>query len=189
MTMGYTLFEGATDQPKAAADMNNAELTSLAYTVVGYIKDGNYRALSRIAHPEFGVVFSPNATVALATNKCFQADQIAAFGSDNTIYVWGIQDGTGEPIEMTVVDYLAEYVLAKDYFNASIIGINQIVKSGNALENIKEVFPEVKFVDFHIPGDEKDSAEDIGWTSLRLGFEEYDNKLWLTLILASKWTA
>ena len=189
MTMGYPLFGGAAEQPASAADTENGELTSLAYSVLGYLSDRNYTALSRVAHPEFGVVFTPCATVALATNKCFQADQIASFGADHTVYVWGVNNGSGEPIEMTAANYLAEYVLSKDYIGASIIGVNRIVKSGNALENITDEFPDVTFVDFHVPGGERDTAEDFSWASLRLGFEEYNGKLWLTVILNSKWTA
>ena len=188
VTTGYSLFSRGANQQTSAADISNAELTALAYTALEYISEGNYQALSRITHPEFGVVFSPYATVALSTNKCFQANQIASFGSDSTNYVWGVQEGSGEPIEMTPGDYFAKYILIKDYLNAPVIGINRIVKSGNALENITEVFPEVKFVDFHVPGGDKDSTEDFDWSSLRLGFEEYDGKLWLTVILNSKWT-
>ena len=188
VTMGNPLFGSVPDQPVSTVATNNEELTSLAYSVLGYISDRNYPALSRVAHPEFGVVFAPCATVNLTTNKCFQADQIAAFGSDNTLYVWGVQEGTGEPIEITVADYFTDCILCKDYFNAPVIGVNRIVKSGNALENIVEVFPDVKFIDFHVPGGEKGSNEDFCWTSLRLGFEEYNGKLWLTVIMNSKWT-
>ena len=188
VTTGYSLFGRDTDQQPSAAGVSNAELTELAYNVLGYISNGNYSALSKVTHPEFGVVFSPYATVALSTNKCFQKDQIAAFGSDNTAYVWGVQEGTGEPIEMTAGDYFTKYILTKDFRDAPIIGINRIVKRGNALENMTEVFPDVKFVDFHIPGGEKDSSEDFDWSSLRLGFEEFEGKLWLTVILSSKWT-
>lgn len=189
VTLGGPPFGNAPEQHVLAAECSKGELTSLAYTALGYIKDRNYPALSRIAHPEFGVVFTPYPTVSLATNKCFQAEQIAAFGADNAVYVWGVYDGSGEPIEMTAANYLAEYVLSRDYQSASIIGVNKIIKSGNALENIMDVFPDVVFVDFHIPGDERDSTEDFNWTSLRLGFEEYEGKLWLTVILNSKWTA
>jgi len=187
LTTDYVLFSKTKSQPAPAGETDNAKLTALAYTVLGHIDTGDYLALSRIAHPEFGVVFSPCATVSLTTNKCFQSEQIAAFGTDHTVYVWGVHEGAGEPIEMTPQNYFAEYYLAKGYTCASIIGVNRIVKSGNALENITEVFPDVSFVDFHIPG-EKGSAEDLNWKSLRLGFEEYDGKLWLTVILNSKWT-
>ena len=185
---GYSFFGGTPDNPTPTVDVNNAELTKLSYTVMRYINDGNYNALSNVAHPEFGVVFSPSATVTLNTNKCFRSEQIAAFGSDHNVYVWGVQESKGEPIEMTPANYFTEYILAKNYVNAPVIGINHIVKSGNALENITEVFPDIKFVDFHIPGGDKDSTEDLSWTSLRLGFEEYEGKLWLTLILNSRWT-
>jgi len=188
ITMGYSLFGRVPEQSASTVVTNNEELISLSYSVLGNINDKDYPALSRVAHPEFGVVFAPCATVNLTTNKCFRADQIAAFSSDSTVYVWGVQEGTGEPIEMMAVDYFAEYVSCRAYNCAPVIGVNRIVKSGNALENIKDIFPDVKFVDFHIPSGEKNATEDYGWTSLRLGFEEYEGKLWLTVIMNSKWT-
>ena len=184
----FVLFKKTTSQPALVGETDNAKLTALACTVLGFIDTGDYLSLSRVAHPEFGVVFSPCATVSLNTNKCFQSEQIAAFGSDHTIYVWGVREGAGEPIEMTPQSYFAEYYLAKGYTGASIIGVNRIIKSGNALENITEMFPDVSFVDFHIPGGDRDATEDLNWKSLRLGFEEYEGKLWLTVILNSKWT-
>jgi len=185
---GFSLFGRSGDKPSASADSDNAELTALAYGVLEYIRDGDYRALSRVAHPDFGVVFSPYATVTLTTNRRFSPLQIAEFEKDTTVYVWGVQDGTGEPIEMTPVDYFAAYVYSKDFFSASLIGVNRIVKSGNALENITDEFPGVRFVDFHIPGGEKDTSEEMAWGSLRLGFEEYEGALWLTVIINSRWT-
>ena len=185
---GFSLFGAAPNQHAPAAETSNAELTSLAYTVIRYINESDYPALSHVAHPEFGVVFSPHATVSLTTNKCFQAGQIAAFASDTKVYVWGVHESTGEPIEMNPESYFAEYISNRDYMSASIVGVNRIVKSGNALENIKSLFPDVQFIDFHIPGSDKDAAEDFEWSSLRLGFEEYEGRLWLTVILSSKWT-
>ena len=188
ITTGYSLFSNAINQPKPDVVKNNANLTKLAYTVLGYISTGDYYALSRVVHPQLGVMFSPCAEVSFETNKCFQADQIAAFGSDRTAYFWGVHDGNGEPIEMTPENYFSQYVLAKDYSSAPIIGINRINKSGNTLENMMEKFPDIQFVEFHIPGVERDSTEDFSWSSLRLGFEEYEGELWLTLVLNSKWT-
>ena len=187
-TTGFSLFGGIREKPTSTADVDNAELTALAYTVLGYIKDGDFRALSGVAHPEFGVVFSPCATITLSTNKCFQAEQIAAFGTDMTLYVWGKYYGSGEPIELTVADYFAEFVLDQDYIKAPIVSVNYIVRSANALENITDVFHNVQFVDFHIPGSVIDGVEDFEWRSLRLGFEEYDGSLWLAVILRSAWT-
>jgi len=185
---GSTIFGSGTERAKTPADTDNADLTAFAYAILGYIRDGDYVALSQVSHPELGVVFSPCATVTLSTNKRFSPEQIAAFGSDKNTYVWGVQDGSGEPIEMTPSDYFSGIVFGRNYLDAPVIGVNRIVKRGNALENITEIFPDAKFVDFHIPGGERGSEEELGWNTLRLGFEEYEDTLRLTIIIHSKWT-
>lgn len=185
---GFSIFGKIHNEPKTPVDSDNSELITLAYRVLGYIKDGDFDALSKTVHPEFGVVFSPRATVTLSTNRYFQAEQVALFGTDTNMYVWGVLSGSGDPIEMTPKDYFAKFVFDKDYTAAPIIGVNHIVRSGNALENITDVFPNVKYVDFHVTGSGKDSAGDLAWSSLRLGFEEYEGNLWLTVIIHSEWT-
>jgi len=183
---GNPLFGDIRNKPPEPAKTGNTELTMLAFSVAGSIKDGDFKALSQIAHPELGVVFSPYATINFATNKWFQAEHIAAFDTDTSSYVWGVYTGSGEPIELTVADYFASFVYDKDYVNASVIGINKVVRTGNALENITDVFPNVRFVDFYIHKSDADDAEARGWSSLRLGFEEYEGSLWLTVILHSE---
>ena len=178
-------LECAHEGNTATADTDNAELTALAFEVLGYIRDGDYQGLSRFAHPEFGVVFTPYATISLNANRFFTAEQIADFDSDTTIYIWGAWDGIGGPIEKTPEDYFARFVYSRDFVNAPIIGINHIIRSGNALENIREIFPDVQFVDFFCPGELNDGMD---WRSLRLGFEKYEGELKLTLILSSEWT-
>lgn len=186
-TTGFSLFGVHSENPPSYAGMDNADLAALAFEVLEYIRDGDFEALAEITHPDFGVVFSPSATITLAANRRFTAEQIAQFATDNTIYVWGIND-IGEPIELTPVDYFARFVFSSDYFSASMIGINRIVRSGNALENITEEFPGVRFVDFHIPGEDRYPPDELDWSSLRLGFEEHEDKLWLTVIVHSRWT-
>jgi len=183
---GFTFFNSNNRKTVVVDDTANADLTSLAYTVLMYVRDNDFQALSRIVHPEYGVTFSPYATINPATDRRYTADEIAALEADTDTYVWGVYNGSGEPIVMTVNEYFTEFIPAASYINAPIIGINQIVRSGNALENITDVFPNVKFVDFHIPGGEP--VEEFDWSSLRLGFEEYNGELRLIAIVFSKWT-
>jgi len=183
---GVYVFGESPKQTIPIDEAESADVVMLSYTILEYIKDNDFIALSHVIHPEYGVVLSPYATINLATDRRFSAEQIAALDSDTNNYVWGIYNGSGEPIELTPVEYFAEFIPAADHLKASIIGINQIVRSGNALENITDVFPNVKFVDFHIPGDEQNA--DFNWSSLRLGFEEYDGYLRLIAIVYSKWT-
>ena len=186
---GISLFNRNPASPVVPEEMNNAELTALAYSVLNNIRSGDYTALSLVAHPELGVVFSPCATINLSTNKRFLPDQIVTFGTDTQRYVWGVYTTDSKPIELTIAEYFAEFILDRDYSSASMIGVNRVVRSGNALDNITEIFRGAKFVDFHVPGIEDDDGEEHQWSSLRLGFEEYNGELRLTIILHSQWTA
>ena len=185
---GFSIFGEPPNAVTTSAQTDNSDLTALAFDVLGFIRDGDFKSIAELAHPDFGVVFSPGATISLATSRRFTSEQIAQFSSDNTVYVWGVSSETGEPIELTPVEYFAQYVYSSDYFNASVIGINRIVRSGNALENITDEFPGVRFVDFHIPGADRESPDDLDWSSLRLGFEEQGGRLWLSVIVHSTWT-
>jgi hypothetical protein len=173
--------------PGDAEQIHNSELIEKAYAVLDDIKNGDYGALARSVHPEYGVIFSPYATISLSSNKCFTSNQVADFETDANAYVWGVYDGSGDPIEMTPAEYFARFVYNKDFSRAPAIGVNYVVRSGNALENITEVFPDVRFVEFHSPGDDK-NPDSHSWNSLRLGFEEYAGALRLTVILHSEWT-
>ena len=183
---GFNFFNGNSQRTVSVDSSANADLTELAYTVLGFIKDGDFNALSGVVHPEQGVIFSPYATINPATDRMYSAEEIATLDSETGTEIWGVRNGSGEPIVMTVAEYFSEFVPAADHINAPVIGVNHIVRSGNALENITDVFPNVKFVDFHMPGGEP--AEEFDWTSLRLGFEEYNGELRLIVIVFSKWT-
>lgn len=173
----------------AKTEFTNKQLLDFAYTSLSYIHMRDYSSLSSTVHPEYGLVFSPSSTVTLSSNKCFSMQQVSDFTDDMTDYVWGVKEN-GEPIELTVEEYFSQYVYINDYSNAEIIGINEIVRSGNALENVREVFPEAYFVDFYVSGENQNMMEgSISWTILRLVFEEYESKLKLTAVIHSEYTA
>ena len=183
---GFSIFNGVERKNVSVDDTANADVVLLAYSVLEYIRDEDYLALSHIVHPEYGVVLSPYATINLATDRRFSAEQIAVLDSDTNVYVWGVYNGSGEPIELTPAEYFAGFVPAADHIKTAVIGINRIVRSGNALENMTDVFANVKFVDFHVPGGEL--TEELDWSSLRLGFEEHNGYFRLVAIVYSKWT-
>ncbi len=167
--------------------LKNWQIMNLAYKAVSYIRLNDYTSLSVLVHPEFGLVLSPIPTVNLSSNQCFSAEQVAGFGSDSTEYVWGVAGDSGEPIELTPSEYIARYVYQQDYASAKTIGINHILRSGNSLENILDVFPDAEFVDFYMPG-EAIGETDSSWTILRLVFEEYDGSLMLAAIIHSEYS-
>ena len=165
---------------------DSGELTRLAFSVLEYIKEGDYESLAEISHPEFGIVFSPYATINYTKSKCFMPDEIKKFDKNTNSFVWGVFDGSGDPIEMTISEYFGRFVYDKDFICATQIGVDYLVKTGNALENLADIFPGARFVDFHFPGDEKNDGLD--WSSLRLVFEEYNGGLRLAALVHSEWT-
>jgi hypothetical protein len=180
-------FGGLTGEDSTQQE-RNSYLVARAYDILDAVKNGDYESLARYVHPEYGVIFAPYATISLPSNKRFTDNQVSAFGGDGNTYVWGVYDGSGEPIELTPAGYFARFVYNKDFARAPAVGVNYTVRAGNALENITDVFPDARYVDFHIPGDDK-SPDSRDWNSLRLGFEDYNGTLCLTVILHSEWTA
>ena len=184
---GFDFIDNGKRRTVSIDDAESADMIMLAYRVLEYIKDDDFNGLSHVVHPVYGVVLSPYATINLATDRRFSAEQIAGLGSDSSIYVWGVYNGSGEPIELTPTEYFDEFISAEDFLKVNIIGINQVVRSGNALENIPDVFPNAEFVDFHITAGEP--TDDFDWRSLRLGFEEYNGYFRLIAIVFNKRTA
>ncbi len=175
------------ETPMLGASATSEELTAYAFKVLEYIKNNDFRSLAAVVHPEYGVLFSPYATIAPSVNQNFTVSRVEGLAEDTNTYVWGKYDGNDNPIELTPSDYFKTFVFDEDYTQADKIGVDAIIQSGNALENITEVFPSTRFVDFHVAGTDAD-AEGLDWSSLRLGFEEYDGQLMLTVILHSEWT-
>lgn len=165
------------------ANASGTELLDAASDILELIKGSDYHSLSKIVHPESGVLFSPYATISPQTARIFSASEVKDFAGDKQTYVWGTLDGSGVPIEMSPSEYFAHFVFNLDYTRAELIGIDNIVRSGNSLENISEVYPNMRFVDFHMP---PVSTVDQNWSSLRLGFTEYSGYLMLSLILHSE---
>lgn len=192
LTVGV-VFRQQTSPPMTVS-MDNIEtgssdqddLRNLAIKITKYLKKKDFESLSAIIHPEYNLVFSPYATINLKAAKCFSADEIKDLAGDKTVYTWGVFDGTTQPIEMTFNEYYETFVFDRDYSMAPIISINNIMESGNALENIGDVFQDANFVEFHYPSS---SGEKSDWGTLRLVFEKYSDTYALTAIVHSAWTA
>ncbi len=163
------------------------DVISVARTVVALIKSGSYDKLAEMVHPEDGVYFVPYSYVDLSANMHFTAEQLAAFATDKTAYLWGYTDGEGAPINLTPKQYFEKYVFNQDYTTAPIIGHNYILKTGNSIENVQEAFPDCQFVDFHFPGFDP-QVGGMDWCSLRLVFREYEDAYKIVAIIHAQWT-
>lgn len=180
----------ATDQIAGQSETQETDdntLLQAANAVVDAMKTENFTLLASYVHPEKGVTFTPYSTVHLDSDRVMTNTEIETFLSDNTIYQWGYYDGNGEPIKLTNKGYWDSFVWNADYSKADQTSLNEIVQTGNAIENVQEAYPSAKFVDYHF---DQINAQNEGmdWCSLKLVFEQYNGTWYLVGIIHSQWT-
>lgn len=165
---------------------DNRKLLNLALEVLDVLRARDYGTLSGYAHSS-GVRFTPYSTVDFSQDLVLTPSQIAEGASDTQMYTWGMEDGSGAPLTLTIPDYFARFVYNADYTEAPRIGINQVVQSGNALENVTEAYPEGQFVDFNFSRLDPDQ-QGLDWCSLKLVFLQDQGELKLAGIIHGQWT-
>lgn len=145
----------------------------------------DYQALSEYAHPEKGILFSPDPYVDYNEDSVFTSAQIRDFGSGSK-YKWGCFCTSEQLIEETAEEYFDDYVYDKDFLNSDQTSINKCYRTGNCPENAAEVFPGGVYVEFHDEG-----TEDLGgldWASLKIVMEEYEGSLKVVAVVHSSYT-
>lgn len=154
--------------------------------VLNFIKDNNYPELIKYFSID-GVRFSPYGYIDTANTKKLTPEDFLTSINKKWTLTWGSYDGTGDPIKLTVPAYLKKFVYNADYVNAEAVGYNAVMKQGNSTNNIKELYPNRHFIDYHFSGfDQKNKGMD--WTSLRLVFEKEDGQYFLVAIVHDQWT-
>ena len=166
---------------------DTAALLRSAAGVAEALKQQDYDTLARYVHPEYGVTFSPYSTVDLEADQNFTADQIRVLREDENRYLWGYSDGRGEPIQLTISQCLEEFIFSVDYTQAPAVGVDEIVMSGNSLENLQEAYPDCRFVDLCYPGLDP-AYEGLDWCSLKMVFAPTQSGWYLVGLIHSQWT-
>ena len=186
-TPGAPVLSSAPQDAASLDTGDNALLVQRAGEVLQAIKGEDFAALAACVHPTYGVQFTPYSTVQPEVDLRLSTEQIAGLGDDPTLYTWGSADGSGDPIRLSGRDYFARYVFNVDYTRAPVIGVDTVLESGNALENVADSFPGCRFVEFHFPGiDPKNQGFD--WCSLKLVFSPCQDRWQLVALIHSEWT-
>lgn len=162
-------------------------LTQTAACVMGLIKDQDYQGLSTYVHPTLGVRFSPYSYVDVGSHVVMQSSDIATLASNTTVYTWGTYDGIGNPISLNFTDYYNEFIYDHDFQTPELMAINNIVSSGNMINNISTVYPSAEYVEFHFSGFDAQYGG-MDWSSLILVFQEVNGDYLLVGIVHSQWT-
>lgn len=153
--------------------------------VLKTLKLKHYKQFANFIHPDKGVRFSMYAFVNPAKDKLFTKEEFVKYIDSETKFTWGERDGTGEPLVLSIKDYLQKWVFKKDFTTAQYY-FNDFKASGNSLNNLKELYPNANFTENFIAGSEQNSGLD--WASLRLVFEETNGNNYLVAVINDEWT-
>ena len=162
------------------------ELVALAQWTASNLKDHNYQNLKNIIHPEICLRFSPYPFLNESDLTFCPGDLDSLYESDS-LYTWGQFDGSGEPIELSFADYHQRFIYDQDFFQPEIVGLNQEVSSGNAINNIPDIFPDGMIVEYHFPGIDPQYGG-MDWRSLRLVFVQKNGIWYLAALVHGEWT-
>lgn len=134
------------------------------------------------------IVFSPYLTFNKNDAACLSIPSLKQNHESDAVLYWGIQDGKGDALNMTVGEYFKRYVNRGDYLSENVEIIENGVKTiGNSINSIQEFFPDAEFVSFYIPHDKDDAAE-MTWKTLVLVFKNIDGKYQLKAVINHEWT-
>ncbi len=154
--------------------------------VLTFLKERNYPELVKYFSAK-GVRFVPFGFIDTNNSKLLTSESFLESVDKKWTLTWGSYDGTGDPIKLTVAAYLKKFVYNADYLNAEAIAFDSVMKKGNSINNIKDIYPNHHYLDYHFSGfDQKHEGMD--WTSLRLVFEQQDGQYFLVAIIHDQWT-
>lgn len=149
------------------------------------IKD--FKTVSKFTHPVKGVRFTPYTNVSLEQDIVFSREEIKDFFNNRNVYIWGYYDGIGDEISLTPSQYYEKFIYTENFVNAEDVGYNEVLSSGNMIENQFEIYDNAIVVEYYFPGFNPDYAG-MDWESLRLVFEQYENDWKLVGIIHNQWT-
>ncbi|MFA5537291.1 MAG: hypothetical protein WDA53_08995 [Bacillota bacterium] len=151
------------------------------------ISEQNGEIMSQYVHPIKGVRFTPYTYVSLNKDVVFNEEEVRGFFIDQNSYFWGIYDGIGDEISLTPSQYYEEFIYSRDFKNAEQVGYNEVLSSGNTVENQFEVYENPIVVEYYFAGlAPEDGSTD--WKGLRLVFEPHEKEWKLVGIIHSQWT-
>ncbi|TVX97136.1 hypothetical protein [Cohnella terricola] len=181
-----THTSGGAEAPSEQLSAKETQLKETAQEVVEYLRERDLNSLVPFIDPKLGLRFSPYSHVNKDTDLVFTPDTLPSF-KDATKQVWGTNDGSGDPIELSFRDYYEKFVYNKDFADAPNISVNKLLGKGNTEFNVTDAYPNASYVEYYFPGSDKDLGG-MDWQSLILVFDPEGDDWRLTGIMHGQWT-
>lgn len=163
------------------------DVVALSEVVVELIRDQDFATLSTYVDPSLGLRFSPYPYIDLGSDLVMSPAQVSAFGTDTSLYNWGNYDGSGDPIDLTPMDYYSTFVYNADFADPEMMSWNAPIGTGNMINNLTTVYPTADYVEFYFSGFDP-AYTGMDWTGLTLVFEQVGPDWYLVGVVHGQWT-
>lgn len=173
--------------PAAISPYPGMSVMAASLEVLDAMRTGDFVTLSTYIDPMNPVKFSPFQNLHIPSMFFLTDAQVAILPTLPTPYPWGTHPASGDIITLTPLDYFNQYVYDEDYYLAPIVGMNNIVSSGNMINNIESTFPTADYVEFLYPGFDP-SYNGLDWSSITLVFTTDSGMPMLIAIVHGEYT-
>lgn len=181
------------DRPNYALSPAQAKqvIAGRARQVMLAIKNRDMRALASYVHPRKGVRFSPYAYVDRKTHRALNRQQLVRLYNSRQRLVWGEYDGSGDPIRLTLRQYLSRFVYRLDLLTDKDPSYNpeRPQGGGTTINNIGEAYRgNIIIVGYGHEGITAPQGGGMDWQSLFLVFEKLGSQWYLVGVVNDEWT-
>jgi len=183
----FLLLNACKQSQTVKVDNSTNTIRKQSQIIIEQLDSKNYSALIDFIHPQKGLYFSPYTYVQKDRYPHVSKGDYRSFIKPDSLIYWGEQDGTGDSILLNFHNYSDKYIYRAKYLEAEHFSIDSIMGKGNTINNIKSIFPNATIVEYHFPGLEP-KYQGMDWCSLRLVFEEFEQKFYLVAIVNDQWT-
>ncbi len=171
--------------PSSGAVNRDQKVMTVARQVLATLAARNYTQLEDLVSPN-GLSLSAYPNLTLTKSDVAQKD-VSEIPKNTKVYFWGYTDGKGDPINLTIADFVNKYIYTHDYQKAPNIGVNKKIGQGNSTNSIDTDSAGRVFVAFNFAGfDERYSGMD--WTTIYLVFDQVGDEYKLRAIAKDNWT-
>ena len=167
---------------------DDTTLLNISNTILTFFKNRDFVHLSEYIHPQYGVRFSPYGNTDTMRDKRLSKEELMQLSKSNKSIKWGISDGTGEPINLSISNYIKRFVYDADFLNAKDISVNKIIGEGVSFnaDTIKHIYPNSDFIEFYFPGFNP-KYQGMDWRALIFVFKKENGKQYLIAVIHDQW--
>jgi len=176
------------DEAIAPAPAENSQLLQTAEAVMAILKAGKYESLEQFMDPVSGILFAPYAYIDPSKNVILHSEELKRFAAADTSIFWGMHDGSGDSIVMSLREYGKHFIYTTNFPKAGQGDVNRSRAHGNMINNISVVFPGCDYIEYYSPGTDP-HYEGMDWAALRLVFRRASNGDYLLVaVVHDQWT-